>query len=77
MLDPHVELTLKDISRRLLTLMNQVRDGEQVDNVLLEKMNEISERVFINHTAGYAITNEELEYMIELVSLLEMRTTLL
>lgn len=77
MIDTTVELVLRDISRRLLILMDQVSEGELVDNNLLEKLNEASEQVYIKHTAGYVITEAELQYMVDLVNLLEMRTTLI
>jgi hypothetical protein len=77
MLDTRVELALKDISQRIITLMEQVGEGDLVDNDLLAKLNEASEQIFINHTAGYLITEEEISYMIDLLSLLEMRTTLI
>jgi hypothetical protein len=77
MLETRVELVLKDISRRIHLLMDQVSEGELVDNNLLEKLNEVSEQVYIKHTAGYDITDSELDYMTDLVDLLEMRTTLI
>ena len=77
MIDTTTELVLRDISRRLLILMDQVGAGELVDNNLLEKLNEVSEQVYIKHTAGYGITEDELQYMTDLVNLLEMRTTLI
>ncbi len=77
MLETNAELALRDISRRLIILMDQVGKGDLVDTTLLEKLNEVSEQVFIKHAAGYTITEQELELMTDLVSLLEMRTTLL
>lgn len=76
MLEANTELTLKDITRRLMTLLDQVSQGELVDIELLEKLNLVSEQCYIKHTAGYDITEEELAHMIELIDLLEMRTTL-
>ena len=77
MLEANVELALRDMSRRLSTLMEQVTAGELVDNTLLEKLNMVSEQMYIKHTAGYDITEPELELMTDLLSLLEMRTTLI
>lgn len=77
MLEANVELALRDMSRRLSTLMEQVTAGELVDNTLLEKLNMVSEQMYIKHTAGYDITEQELELMTDLLSLLEMRTTLI
>lgn len=77
MLEANIELALRDMTRRLKTLMEQVTDGELVDNTLLEKLNLVSEQVYIKHTAGYQITEQELELMTDLLSLLEMRTTLI
>ena len=65
------------MSRRLLVLMEQVKNGELVDTVLLEKLNEISEFVFLKYQADQSITDEELELMTDLICLLEMRTTLI
>ena len=77
MLEPNTELRLRDMSRRLLVLMDQVKNGELVDTTLLEKLNEISELVFLKYQADQSITDEELELMIDLICLLEMRTTLI
>lgn len=77
MLEANVELALRDMTRRLSTLMEQVTAGELVDNTLLEKLNMVSEQMYIKHTAGYDITEQELELMTDLLSLLEMRTTLI
>lgn len=77
MLEANVELALRDMARRLSTLMEQVTAGELVDNTLLEKLNMVSEQMYIKHTAGYDITEQELELMTDLLSLLEMRTTLI
>ena len=71
-----LELALRDMARRLKLLMTQVEQGELVDTSILEKLNTVSEFVFIKHQAGEAITDEELELMNDLVCLLEMRTTL-
>ena len=76
MFETTIELTLKDITRRLGLLLDQVSQGELVDTTLLVKLNEVSEECYIKHSAGYDITEEELTYMIELIDLLEMRTTL-
>ncbi len=77
MLEANVELALRDMARRLSTLMEQVTAGELVDNTLLEKLNMVSEQMYIKHTAGYQITEQELELLTDLLSLLEMRTTLI
>ena len=77
MLEPNTELALRDMSRRLLVLMEQVSNGEQVDTSLLEKLNEVSELVFSKYQHGHSITSEELELMTDLLCLIEMRTTLL
>ena len=76
MLEANTELTLKDITRRLVILLDQVSAGDLVDTALLEKLNEVSEQCYIKHSAGYEITEEELTHMVELIDLLEMRTTL-
>jgi hypothetical protein len=76
-LEPNTELMLRDMSRRLLVLMEQVKNGELVDTVLLEKLNEISELVFLKYQSDQSITDEELELMTDLICLLEMRTTLI
>ena len=76
MLEPNTELRLRDMSRRLIVLMEQVKNGELVDTALLEKLNEISEFVFLKYQADQSITDEELELMTDLICLLEMRTTL-
>ena len=70
MLEPNTELRLRDMSRRLLVLMDQVKNGELVDTTLLEKLNEISELVFLKYQADQSITDEELELMIDLICLL-------
>ena len=77
MLEPNTELMLRDMSRRLIVLIEQVKNGELVDTALLEKLNEISEFVFLKYQADQSITDEELELMTDLICLLEMRTTLL
>ena len=77
MLEPNTELMLRDMSRRLIVLMEQVKNGELVDTALLEKLNEISEFVFLKYQADQSITDEELELMTDLICLLEMRTTLI
>lgn len=77
MLETSTELALRDIARRLTALIEQVKDGEAVDNDLLEELNLISEQCYINHVAGRVVTQEELSYMGELIDLLEMRTTLI
>jgi hypothetical protein len=76
-LEPNTELRLRDMSRRLSVLVEQVKNGELVDTALLEKLNEISEFVFLKYQADQSITDEELELMTDLICLLEMRTTLL
>jgi len=76
-LEPNTEMRLRDMSRRLIVLMEQVKNGELVDTALLEKLNEISEFVFLKYQADQSITDEELELMTDLICLLEMRTTLL
>lgn len=76
MLEANTELTLKDITRRLGLLLDQVSAGELVDTTLLERLNEVSEQCYIKHSAGYEISEDELAHMIELIDLLEMRTTL-
>ncbi len=76
MLEIQTELVLKDITRRLVLLLDQVSAGELVDTSLLEKLNEVSEQCYIKHSAGYEIDEEELAHMLELIDLLEMRTTL-
>lgn len=77
MLETNTELALRDIARRLTVLIEQVKEGEAVDNDLLEELNLISEQCYINHVAGREVTIEELSYMGELIDLLEMRTTLI
>lgn len=77
MLEPNTELTLRDMARRLVILMGQVGEGELVDNDLLEKLNDVSEQVYIKHAAGHRITEQELELMSDLLCLIEMRTTLI
>ena len=77
MLEPNAELILRDMSRRLLVLMEQVGNGELVDTTLLEKLNEVSEFVFAKYQEGQRITSEELELMTDILCLLEMRTTLI
>ena len=77
MLEPNTELALRDMARRLVILMGQVGEGDLVDIDLLEKLNEVSEQVYIKHTAGHKITETELELMSDLLCLLEMRTTLI
>ena len=77
MLEPNTELALRDMSRRLLVLMEQVGNGEPVDTTLLEKLNEVSELVFAKYQHGHSITSEELELMTDLLCLIEMRTTLI
>ncbi len=77
MLEPTAELALRDMSRRLLILMEQVGNGDLVDTSLLEKLNEVSEFVFAKYQEGQQITSEELELMNDLLCLLEMRTTLI
>ena len=76
-METHVELTLRDITRRLAILMEQVSNGELVDTNLLVTLNDVSEQCFIKHVAGEEINHDELTFMEELLSLLEMRTTLL
>ena len=76
-METHVELALRDITRRLAILMEQVANGELVDTNLLVTLNDVSEQCCINHVAGEDITHDELKFMEELLSLLEMRTTLL
>ena len=77
MLEPEVELALRDITRTLAILMEQVANGELVDTNLLVTLNDVSEQCFIKHVAGEEINHDELTFMEELLSLLEMRTTLL
>jgi hypothetical protein len=77
MLEPQVELALRDITRRLAILMEQVSNGELVDTNLLVTLNDVSEQCFIKHVAGEEINHDELIFMEELLSLLEMRTTLI
>ncbi len=77
MLDPKTEIALHDISRRLLLLMTQVGEGDLVDTDLLIQLNDLSEECYINHIAGYQITETDIQKMIDLLSLLEMRTTLI
>jgi len=76
-METHVELALRDITRRLAILMEQVSNGELVDTNLLVTLNDVSAQCFIKHVAGEEINHEELTFMEELLSLLEMRTTLL
>jgi hypothetical protein len=77
MLDPNTEIALRDISRRLVLLVTQVGDGDLVDTDLLIQLNDLSQECYIKHVAGYQITETEIQQMIELLSLLEMRTTLI
>jgi hypothetical protein len=77
MLDPNTEIALRDISRRLLLLVNQVGNGDLVDTDLLIQLNELSEECYIKHVAGQQITDFEIQKMTDLLSLLEMRTTLI
>lgn len=77
MLEPNTEIALHDISRRLILLMSQVKEGELIDTNLLIELNEISEECYIKHIAGQQITTEEIDKMSELLALLEMRTTLI
>lgn len=77
MLEPNTELALHDISRRLVMLMTQVRDGDLVDTELLVQLNELSEECYIKHVAGHQITATEVQQMNDILSLLEMRTTLI
>ena len=77
MLDPNTEIALRDISRRLVLLVAQVGDGDPIDIDLLIQLNELSQECYIKHVAGYQITETEIQQMIELLSLLEMRTTLI
>lgn len=77
MMEPNTELVLRDISRRLKVLMEEVANGEPVDTDLLQELNQVSEQVFLKHTAGLVITKQELDLMTDLVSLLELRTTLI
>ena len=77
MLDPNTEIALHDISRRLVLLMTQVGNGDPVDTALLIQLNNISEECYINHIAGHQITETDIQKMIDLLSLLEMRTTLI
>ena len=76
-METHIELALRDITRRLAILMEQVSNGELVDTNLLVTLNDVSEQCFIKHVAGEEINHDELTFMEELLSLLEMRTTLL
>ncbi len=75
MLEANLELQLRDMSKRLLLLVDQVNQGELVDLTLLEKLHEISEFVYQKYQIGQKITDEELVVMTELLSLIEMRTT--
>jgi len=77
MLDPNTEIALRDISRRLVLLVTQVGNGDLVDTDLLIQLNELSEECYIKHVAGYQITETEIQQMIDLLSLLEMRNTLI
>jgi len=77
MLSADLEIALKDITRRLTMLMDQVADGDPVDDVLLEQLNEVSEICFIKHNSGEGITDDDLALMTDLLSLLELRTTLI
>jgi hypothetical protein len=77
MLDPNTEIALHDISRRIVLLMTQVGNGDPVDTDLLIQLKELSEEYYIKHIAGYQITETEVQKMTELISLLEMRTTLI
>lgn len=77
MLSPNIELALRDIARRLNELIDQVKDGEAVDSQLLEELNIMSRQCYVNHVAGHEVTIEEIQYMGELIDLLEMRTTLI
>lgn len=77
MLETNAELALRDIARRLTLLMQQVGEGEAVDTELLGRLDALSTQIFIKYKAGYQITPEELGLMTDLVSLLEMRTTLI
>ena len=77
MLPTHTELVLRDITSRLQILMGQVSEGELVDTNLLEKLNEVSELIFLKHQSGQEITTDELALMTDLLCLLEMRTTLI
>ena len=76
-METHIELALRDITRRLAILMEQVSNGELVDTNLLVTLNDVSEQCFIKHVAGEEINHDELTFMEELLCLLEMRTTLL
>lgn len=73
----NTELVLRDIARRLVDLMEQVRAGDAVDTDLLDELNIVSEQCYIKHIAGTQITHEELLHMSEIIDLLEMRTTLI
>lgn len=77
MLSADLEIALKDITRRLTMLMEQVEDGDLVDDDLLAKLNEVSEICFIKYNTGEGVTAEDLELMTDLLSLLELRTTLI
>jgi hypothetical protein len=72
-----IELALRDLARRLVVLIGQVNNGELVDRNLLKKLSEVLEQAFIRYLAGNGITDEEISYMIDLLNLLEMRTTLI
>ena len=69
------ELVLRDMSRRLITLMEQVRNGVSLDASLIEKLDEVSRFLFIKCQKDQQITNEELESMVNLLCLIEMRST--
>lgn len=77
MLSADLEIALKDITRRLTMLMEQVEGGDLVDDDLLAKLNEVSEICFIKHNTGEGVTAEDVELMTDLLSLLELRTTLI
>ena len=74
--ETNLELALRDMARRLVVLVDQVGQGELVDTSILQKLNEVSEFVYLKHQAGQPIENDEIELMNDLLCLLEMRTTL-
>ncbi len=77
MLSAEVELALSDITRRLNLLIDQVDQGDPVDDDLLRTLNKVSAECFLKYVKGEGITEQDLQIMIDLLSILELRTTLI
>lgn len=67
---------LRDLANRTLALMEQVHQGELVDENLLVELNTLTEFCYEKQKNGLRVSDDEITAMTTIINLLEMRTTL-